>query len=152
MTVCSLDITRADVAARVLDLQRQSYEVEAALIGRRDLPPLHETLEDLRACGETFFGVFEREQLAGAVSYKRLGDTVDVHRVMVRPAYFRRGVARTLVTFVETCEEDARRFVVSTGSLNAPAKRLYAHLGFREMGEREVAPGLTITEFEKTRG
>jgi ribosomal protein S18 acetylase RimI-like enzyme len=147
----ALDLAGPEDAALLLALQLAAYEVEAALIGRRDLPPLHDTVDTLRACGETFCGYFESGELAGAVSYGRLGDTVDLHRVMVRPASFRRGIARALVAFVEAREADARRLIVSTGSLNTPARRLYTRLGFSEVGEREVAPGLLITLFEKTR-
>lgn len=38
-----------------------------------------------------------------------------------------------------------RRTTVSTGRTNAPARRLYERLGFDELGETEVEPGLWVT-------
>ena len=39
------------MARAVLDLQRESYAIEAALIGDDRIPQLTETLEELRAAG-----------------------------------------------------------------------------------------------------
>ena len=151
MSIRPLDITDPAVASVVLALQRLAYRVEAEWLGRDDIPPLHEELTALRACGETFFGAFADGMLAGAISYKLAGDTLDLHRLMVHPRHFRRGIARTLVGFVERQEGQAPRTIVSTGSRNAPGRRLYARLGFQEIGEREVAPGFKIVAFEKSR-
>nr|MBA3333650.1 GNAT family N-acetyltransferase [Actinomycetota bacterium] len=42
MNAVSLDLSDAEVATALLELQRRAYEVEAALIGSRDIPPLTE--------------------------------------------------------------------------------------------------------------
>ena len=42
--------------------------------------------------------------------------------------------------------------VVSTGSANEPALRLYRARGFRKMATREVFLGLSITELERRPG
>lgn len=135
------------MAERVLLLQRASYRVEADLIGFDGIPPLHETLAALRACGETFRGdVRDGGALAGALSYRREGGLVDIHRLMVDPGWFRRGVASGLLADLLEREADAARFVVSTGAANAPAIALYERLGFVRAGEREVAPGVLLAE------
>jgi GNAT superfamily N-acetyltransferase len=145
----SLDLTDIGMAARVLALQLSSYRVEAELIGRDDIPRLHDDVVDIQSCGETFFGSFVGNDLVGVVAYKVLEDTLDLHRVMVDPRFFRRGVARKLIEFVEALESRTRRSVVTTGSRNAPARRLYTQLGYVEIGEREVAPGFGVVAFEK---
>lgn len=146
----ALEITSEVVARRVLELQHVSYQIEAELIGVPHLPPMLETWQDLAACAETFFGAFVGENLVGVVSY-RLEDTVlDVHRVMVRPSFFRRGIARALVEFAMAREDGVRCVIVSTGTRNSPAVNLYLKLGFRAMDDLEVEPGLWITRFEKT--
>jgi ribosomal protein S18 acetylase RimI-like enzyme len=145
----ALKITDQSVAERVLELQHASYRIEAELTGFPDLPPLLETWQELAESGEVFFGAFSGDALAGAISYKLHGTVLDVHRVMVDPDFFRRGIARALVEFVESQEPDAKRAIVSTGKQNAPAVSLYLKLGFRAVGDLEVAPGLWITRFEK---
>jgi ribosomal protein S18 acetylase RimI-like enzyme len=137
-------------AIALLALQKRAYRQEADLIGSEEIPPLHETLEALQQSTETFYGYILDRQLAGAISYKREGDLLDIYRMMVHPDYFRRGIARALLQFVEGCETGIKRIIVSTGSLNTPACTLYEHQGFTATAEEEIIPHLWITHFEKT--
>jgi ribosomal protein S18 acetylase RimI-like enzyme len=144
-----LDLSDEARTKELLALQQASYAVEAALIGTSDIPPLKDTPETLARCGETFYGYFEGDSLVGAISYKIENDTLDIHRLVVRPDRFRKGIGRSLVAFVEEIEPGPRRIVVSTGAGNRPAKNLYLSLGFRKTNETEVAPGLRVALFEK---
>jgi ribosomal protein S18 acetylase RimI-like enzyme len=143
-----LELGDDQLAVRAIALQRRAYAIEAELIGSDEIPPLHETLAELQACGETFLGAYVESELAGFVSWKHLGDTLDIHRLAVDPAFHRRGVGRALVRAVLDVEEAART-IVQTGAANEPAKALYRSEGFMEVGEKEVAPGLVVTLFEK---
>jgi ribosomal protein S18 acetylase RimI-like enzyme len=146
-----LDLADDATAREVLAIQRDAYTVEAALIGSDAIPALTETLDELRAAPEDWLGVADDDGLAGAVSWRELGDgTVDIHRLVVAPRAFRRGVASALL------DELDRRFpnrpmVVSTGRANEPALRLYARRGFTVLREREVVPGLVIAELGRGR-
>jgi ribosomal protein S18 acetylase RimI-like enzyme len=144
-----LDLSSEVEAAELLALQKTSYTVEAELIGSSDIPPLKETLWDLMHCGEAFYGCFKRGRLVGAISYKKQGDVLDVHRLVVHPDRFRRGIGRSLVLHLENVEGTAGKILVSTGAKNYPARKLYLGLGFRESAEAEVAPGLYVSFFEK---
>lgn len=139
------DVTEARV---VLVLQRTSYAVEAEIIGSRELPPLFETLEALRFSGEDFHGYFLEGTLVGAISTKRRGNVLDIHRLFVGPDYFRRGIGSSLLRFAEGFW-GIEKITVSTGARNEPAKRLYLSHGFVEAGEDEVVPGLFVSRFEK---
>ena len=141
-----LDLADEAIARSVLALQRDAYAVEAALIGSDGIPALTETLDDLRAAGESWLGLSDDEGLAGAVSWREMADrTVDIHRLVVAPRAFRRGVATALLDALDGRYPD-RPMVVSTGRDNAPARELYARRGFGFVREREVAPGLWIAE------
>jgi ribosomal protein S18 acetylase RimI-like enzyme len=154
-------------ARTVLALQRAAYQVEAELIGSADIPPLHETLAALQQCGEIFYGYWLDDGLAGAISYKRIpasaqaaqvpaikkqGTILDIYRLIVHPCYFRRGIGRALLQFVENLESDIERLIVSTGRDNLPAKRLYTAAGFSPVRDEEIVPGLYVTHFEKRQG
>lgn len=147
--ICRLDLTDGQELMEILNLQRASYAVEAKLIGTSDIPPLKDTAETLAKCGEIFHGYFDEGRLVGAISYKKVEDMLDIHRLVVHPDHFRRGIARSLVGHVEGIGGTADRIVVSTGARNTPAKLLYRRLGFHEMGESEPVPGLRISTFEK---
>ena len=147
-----LDLDDPAVARAVLELQRASYALEAELIGDDRIPQLTETLEELRAAGLAWLGVADDDGLTGAVSWRVLDDgAVDIHRLVVAPRALRRGVASALLDALDGMYPD-RPVVVSTGSANEPALRLYRGRGFRTTAEREVLPGLSITELERRPG
>jgi ribosomal protein S18 acetylase RimI-like enzyme len=145
--VVLLDATDRAVAAELVAVQRASYAVEAELIGFDGIPALRESVEELVAAGLVWLGVLEDGRLAAALAYARLAGVVDVDRLVVAPWAFRRGYGRALVTALIE-REPAGRFLVSTGSRNQPARRLYESLGFHVVGEREVAPGIMVTRYE----
>ena len=147
-----LDLDDPAVARAVLDLQRASYAIEAGLIGDDRIPALTETLEELRSARLEWLGVTDGDGLAGAVSWRVLADgTVDIDRLIVAPRALRRGVASALLDALDAAYPD-RLVLVSTGTANEPALSLYRGRGFRPTTEREVIPGLSVTELERRPG
>lgn len=140
------------VAERVHSIQRAAYEVEAGLVGYDLIPPLHESLAELRARPLIFLGVRCDATLAGVLGYTRAGDTVEIDRLAVDPAFFRRGLAAKLLREMFVRERDATRFVVTTGLGNEPAVRLYERFGFRVVGQDEPVPGARIMRLERHAG
>nr|WP_234969362.1 GNAT family N-acetyltransferase [Bacillus mediterraneensis] len=136
-------------AARVLVIQRAAYRLEAELIGTDEIPPLKESLEDLQGCGQTFIGYYNQGELAGVLSYKKEEGTIDIHRLVVAPAHFRKGIARKLLGWLENQETDAELFTVSTGRDNEPAVCLYKSLGYVLERESIVGPGIKLVHFTK---
>ncbi|REE78957.1 acetyltransferase (GNAT) family protein [Paenibacillus taihuensis] len=148
--IADIDLNDYAQVRELLNVQLLSYSVEARLIGFHDIPGLRDTALSLQACGEQFFGCWQGEALAGAISFKEENGCIDIHRLVVHPDFFRRGIGERLVKHVlDTCKQRADRFIVATGAANLPAKRLYTKLGFVEQREVEVAPGFFIAEFEK---
>jgi ribosomal protein S18 acetylase RimI-like enzyme len=144
-----LDLADPGTLRRLRNLQRASYAVEAELIGFDGIPALHESLEDLRDCGESFLGLDDETGLAGAVSWVRLQDgTLDICRLMVHPRAHRRGIATALLDALDRAEP-AWRAVVSTGTANHPALGLYQQRGFTPAGTRLIAPGTSLTLLER---
>ena len=144
-----LEIEQFETARQVLTIQLPSYQVEAELIGFNDIPPLKDTVETLQACGETFYGFFCDGELAGAISYKRELDIIDIHRLIVHPAHFRKGIAQSLLSYLQQAEQDFVKMIVCTGQKNTPAANLYRKNGFVLTQEMEVAPNFFLTCFEK---
>jgi ribosomal protein S18 acetylase RimI-like enzyme len=153
MHLAPFQITEPSFALEVYELQQLAYPIEAELIGLPSIPPLLDTPETLQACGEQFIGCVESEQLVGAVSYKLVdegeGVTLDIHRMMVHPERFRRGIASRLLESV-LAVPGIRKAIVSTGTRNTPAVSLYERYAFRPVGIVEIAPDVTITKFEQT--
>ena len=153
LEIRALDLGDRGTVDAIVLLQRASYRVEADLLGARTLPALTETSRQLGASGERFLGAFERARLVGAVAWKRRGPLVDIHRLVVDPDRFRRGIAGRLLDALEEHEPDAERMTVATGAANPPARRLYERRGFTPVEERVASGsiGIVIYELVKTR-
>ncbi|MEV0378402.1 GNAT family N-acetyltransferase [Nonomuraea sp. NPDC050643] len=135
------------LGAELLALQHASYTVEAEIIDDDRIPPLHESLEELRAQPLLWLGATdEDDRLVGAVAWEETAGEVDLNRLVVHPSALRQGIGRALVKEV-MARAAGRRVVVSTGRDNAPARRLYERLGFVAAGEVEVIPGLWLANY-----
>jgi ribosomal protein S18 acetylase RimI-like enzyme len=144
-----IDLQNRTLAVELFALQRASYLVEAKLINYFEIPPLKESIDELRNCEETFLGYFDGNELAGAVSFTLDGGEVTICRMVVHPDHFRKGIAQILLTEVENINRRISVFKVSTGRENLPAKNLYVKNGFQLINDLEVVPGLYISNFEK---
>ncbi|WP_223820933.1 hypothetical protein [Bacillus sp. S3] len=64
-----IDLHKSEIVTELYELQRASYLVEAKLINFYEIPPLKETVGEMKDCGELFLGYFLDDELAGALSY-----------------------------------------------------------------------------------
>jgi GNAT superfamily N-acetyltransferase len=124
----------------VLEVQHAAYAIEAELIGYPDLPPLHETLETLRATHEELWLCSEGDELVGVVGLEQQVDELVIARLFVAPRWFRRGVGSALVSHALSLAS-GRRVRVGTGARNAPALALYRRFGFVPEGGSLAAGG-----------
>ncbi|WP_418199430.1 GNAT family N-acetyltransferase [Alkalihalobacterium sp. APHAB7] len=147
--IIKLDITEPSMAAEIYDLQKKAYKVEANIIGYLDLPPLKESVQDLQQCGELFLGYVIEEKVVGAMAYKTSADLLDIHRLMVHPLHFKKGIAQVLLTYLEECESAIREWIVSTGTGNTPAINFYKRNGFQVLNEVKVNERLSITNLKR---
>ena len=147
--LAALDLSEERTANALLALQRRAYALEAELIGSDAIPPLHETLAELQACDETFLGAFIDNELAGAISWRCEGGTLDIHRLVVDPRRSRQGIGSALVRAAIAAERETRRAIVQTGAENAPARALYLREGFEHVDDIDVGGGLRVSRFRK---
>ncbi len=143
-----LDHQNEYTAKAIQSIQRPAYQVEAELMGFEGIPQLKESILEIQNCSEDFYGYMEADRLLGFISFKKRQNTIDIHRLVVDPEHFRRGIGRKLAAFLLKNFE-GMNFIVSTGKANVPAKNLYESFGFIEMEDFEVASGIFCTAFEK---
>ena len=148
--ICDLDVAEPTTASEIVAVQQSGYEVEADIIGFKDLPPLLESADDVALLDSVMLGARDGTRLIGVVGYRRSGDVVDVDRLVVDRSHFRHGVATALLTELHRRETTARRFQVSTGSANVPAIRLYQHLDYRIERTEALPVGLEIVHLCRT--
>lgn len=132
-------------AKEIQGIQQSAYQIEAELMGFYGIPQLYETVAEIQKSDEVFVG-YSEEGLMGIVSYRVEEGIVDIHRLVVDPDHFRKGVGRKLVAYLLE-HYRGYGFTVSTGTANKPAIALYKAFGFQEQRLMEVAPGITCTQF-----
>ena len=144
-----LDIDDPSIRAKIIELQRRSYLVEAQLIGYFMIPGLIEGDSELSQSDEVFYGYWQTEVLVGMISFKLDSGLLDIYRLVVCPDSFKKGIAAALISFVENLDLGFDQVVVGTAKANIPACRLYSKLGFECLSEMELEPGLTFVKFSK---
>ncbi|MDK2123885.1 GNAT family N-acetyltransferase [Parachitinimonas caeni] len=141
-------IAPADYAAAALPVQLAAYRQEAELINYPALPPLAETQADLATCREVWFGWFEGAQLAGLLGMEAVDQGWLIARLVVSPAFQRRGIGQTLVNAAIDHAGD-NLLTVGTALANLPALQLYRRLGFRDASLHTLPDGLQLIELQR---
>ena len=99
-----LPAEKSDIPA-LYRLQLLAFESEAEMIGSCAVPALQETEEEHRADFSNWHTLkleTDTGRMIGAIRYKRNGGTIEVGRLMIHPDYRRQGLARKLLSAVDT--------------------------------------------------
>lgn len=135
----------------ILELQRLAYQSEARLLGNVRIPPLLQTLEEMRGefrCGVFLKALDEGGRIVGSVrGFVREG-TLFVGKLMVHPDHQRQGLgSRLLVELEKICPQP--RLELFTSDRSVGNIRLYERNGYRRFKEKAVSPDLTFVYLEK---
>lgn len=141
--VSPIDVNDPEIAVAVLLLQRTAYRVEAALIGFEQIPPLHESLDDLVAAPLVWRGIVESGEVVAAMGFTEDDGQIDIDRLFVSPRSSRKGHGSALVASLDP----TATITVSTGTKNVPARQLYEAQGFVKCGESSPVLGLRVSHY-----
>ena len=138
-------------AAVILDLQRLAYQTEAAIYDDYTIPPLVETLDQLREQFHTkrILKAVEDGRVVGSVRAFQKDTTCFVERLIVDPEHRNRGVGAALMHRIEATYPAAGRFELFTGHKSVNNLRLYERLGYREFRRQPVSEKLTLVYLER---
>jgi GNAT superfamily N-acetyltransferase len=142
-----------DDAPAILELQKLAYQSEARLYDDWTLPPLTQTLENLReefAVSVTLKAT-EAGRLVGSVRAREAEDVCQVGRLIVHPELQGFGVGTMLMRHIEAEFPRARTFELFTGSRSEGNLRLYERLGYVRNREKVLSPAVTLVFLEKRR-
>jgi ribosomal protein S18 acetylase RimI-like enzyme len=140
-------------AGEILTLQRAAYVTEAQLHGDPFLPPLVESVEQIRkTIGDSLvLKATLGTRLAGTVRGRINDRTCLIARLAVAPDLQGRGIGQALMRALEgelAGQVDA--CVLFTGHLSAANLRLYRRLGYGETHRERVADHLMLVHMRKT--
>jgi GNAT superfamily N-acetyltransferase len=135
----------------ILDLQYLAYQSEAQLLNNDSIPPLQQTLGEVKQ--EYRRGIFlkavdEDGHMVGSVRGYAEGDTVYVGKLMVHPDYQGQGIGTQLLSALEA-RWPQFRFELFTSDRSLKNIGLYERAGYVRFKEQDIAPGLRFVYFEK---
>jgi len=148
-------IERAQVedAKVILDLQKLAYLSEAEIYNNDSIPPLTQTLEQLRAefDNQIFLKALIDARIIGSVRAYQTEGTCHIGRLVVNPDFQNRGIGSRLMNEIENRFEMAKRFKLFTGDNSQRNLYLYHKLGYREYRRQKFQENLVLIFLEKDR-
>jgi GNAT superfamily N-acetyltransferase len=139
-------------AEEILSLQKLAYRAEAEIYDDFTIPPLKQTLEEIRKDFEAqvFLKAVENGRIIGSVrAFVREG-TCHVGRLIVHPDFQNRGIGKQLMGSIEEVFKEARRFEIFTGHRSERNLYLYRKLGYRPFNSVKANETLTLVYLEKS--
>jgi len=140
-------------ATEILELQKLAYASEAAIYNDYSIPPLVQTLDQLRTdfVNQIFLKAIVDGKIIGSVRGVVEGGTCHIGRLIVHPDFQGRGVGTRLMKEIEKCFDQAERYELFTGHRSERNLRLYDGLGYIPFASEPVTEGLTLVFMVKNR-
>lgn len=138
-------------AAAILELQKLAFQSEAQLYDDSNIPPLTQTIDELRsdfAC-KFFLKAQIEARIIGSVRGYETEDTCHIERLIVHPDFQGQGFGAALMEQIELHFELARRFELFTGHKSKRNIHLYKRLGYAIFKNQPISPDLSFVFMEK---
>jgi RimJ/RimL family protein N-acetyltransferase len=150
-----MQIGRANIrdSEEILALQKLAYSSEAKLHGDFQIPPLTESIDELRDKFKThiFLKATIDDKIVGSVRAFQEEDTCYVGRLMVHPDFQNQGIGTKLLLEVERLFS-CRKFELFTGERSLRNIRLYEKLGYRRFKVERFGDNFALVYLEKIKG
>ncbi|MGE7859841.1 GNAT family N-acetyltransferase [Bacillus mobilis] len=138
-----------EIATSILQVQIPAYKVEAVYLNSTAIPRLYDTVNDIQSCVETFYGYFSENKLVGFISFIQEENQIDIHRLVVSPDFFQKGIATKLLLYVFNMFSSSMTYIVQTGKANTPAITLYKKHGFITVSNTILPDGIILTSLKR---
>jgi|WetSurMetagenome_2_1015567.scaffolds.fasta_scaffold194483_1 ribosomal protein S18 acetylase RimI-like enzyme len=144
------DITDAD---DILALQKLAYQSEAELYQEWSIPPLTQSIEEIKTefSTKTFFKACLDGKLVGSVRVSFNRGTCFVGRLIVHPEHQKKGIGIKLMETIEKIFPSTERFELFTGSRSESNIHLYKKLGYRIFRKERLSAKVILVYMEKLR-
>jgi ribosomal protein S18 acetylase RimI-like enzyme len=158
-----IEIKQASIedAEIILQLQMQAYLSEAEIYNDYSIPPLIQSLNEIRQefSQQVFLKAMEKEDLdkdkieigniVGSVRGYTEKGTAYIGRLIVKPEYQNKGIGTNLMQAIEQHFKSANRYELFTGHKSARNLHLYQKLDYYEFKRIPINDSLTMVFLEK---
>ena len=146
-------ITKAEYIdlRQILNLQYLAYQSEAKLLNDFSIPPLRQTIEEVKIEYEK--GIFlkavnENGEIVGSVRAYKDNNSAYIGKLIVLPEKQGNGIGTELLRTIEH-ECVASRYELFTSNKSVRNIQLYERLGYVKFKEQKIADGLVFIYLEK---
>jgi ribosomal protein S18 acetylase RimI-like enzyme len=142
---------RLSDAGEILTIQRAAFVSEARIYGDLDMPPLVQTLDELRAEMRGASGWVARagHRLVGAIRTREDNGLLMIGRIAIAPDMQGSGIGKLLLEAAEM-HSGCRQAELFTGSLSEANIRLYERCGYVETERVDAGDGTAQVFMRKT--
>ena len=136
---------------QILKLQKLAYKSEAEIYQDYNIPPLTQTVEEIKEEFEnqTFFKAVDGKNLIGSVRAYSDSNSCFIGRLIVYPDSQGKGIGTRLMNAIEAYFSDVRRYELFTGTKSVANIRLYDRLGYKPFKERVLNESISLVFMEK---
>jgi GNAT superfamily N-acetyltransferase len=148
--VVIVDAVSAD-ADTILALQQLAYQADARRYYDWSIPPLVETLADVREhiVRHAVLKAVDGERIVGSVRGVVADRVCEVGRLIVDPERQRRGIGSALLDAIERRLPDVDAYELFTGNRSAGNLRLYDRHGYRIVRTKALSPEVSLVFLRK---
>lgn len=138
--------------SEILQLQKLCYLSEAKMYDLYDIPPLTQTLEEIKKdfSRQLFLKVIINNRIIGSVRAYHEDETCHIGRLFVHPHYQNQGIGTKLMKEIEALFKDAKRFQLITGHKSSKNLYLYQKLGYTIFKTEKISDKLTLVYIQKS--
>jgi ribosomal protein S18 acetylase RimI-like enzyme len=138
-------------AEEILSLQKLAYQSEAEIYNDFNIPPLVQTLEEIKKdFGIQFLlkAVMDEKIIASVRAYTKEG-TCYIGRLIVHPDFQNQGIGTKLMVEIEKIFSTCQRFELFTGARSERNLYLYQKLGYKIFKTAKITDQTTIVYLER---
>ena len=146
-----IEKARPEDLESILCLQYLAYQSEAELLNDDSIPPLRQTLEELKQeyeNGTILKIVNEQRKIIGSVRGYHKENTLFIGKLMVHPDYRGQGLGTRLLMFIENLFPKCR-YELFTSDKSLKNLNLYRRMGYAEFKKAKINDQLSLIFLEK---
>lgn len=137
--------------SEILALQKKAYKSEAQIHNDFSIPPLHQTLENIKQEYEqqVFLEAVNKDQVVGSVRGFEKDGTCFIGKLIVDDDFQNMGLGSRLLTEMEQQFSHCKRFELFTGHKSEKNLYLYQKHGYKAYKTEEISSQLSLVFLEK---